>query len=219
MGDLGITMSESGSFTAHIAGVVAKGNRMAGWIMRTFRSRDRNVLMPVYKQLVLSLLEYCCPLWSPCDAAGINSLERVQKAYTRRIDGIAGKNRPNYRDRLKILNIYSLERRRERYTIIYVWKILHNLVPNPGIVWSINDRTGVTIQRPKSASALRRNGFIIRGANLFNILPRDLRRLSDNPNVETFKNRLDKILRIVPDEPFDPKLGRAAASNSLIDQI
>ena len=36
----------------------------------------------------------------------------------------------DYRERLKILGLYSLERRGERYVIIYTMKILKGLVPN-----------------------------------------------------------------------------------------
>ena len=32
-----------------------------------------------------------------------------------------------------MLKLYSLQRRRDRYTIIYVWKILESIVPNLNI--------------------------------------------------------------------------------------
>ena len=35
-----------------------------------------------------------------------------------------------YHERLKSLGLYSLQRRRERYCIIYVWKIIEGLAPN-----------------------------------------------------------------------------------------
>ena len=36
----------------------------------------------------------------------------------------------SYSDRLSLLRLYSLQRRRERYCIIYVWKIIEDFVPN-----------------------------------------------------------------------------------------
>ena len=36
----------------------------------------------------------------------------------------------SYSDRLSLLRLYSLQRRRERYCIIYVWKRIEDLVPN-----------------------------------------------------------------------------------------
>ncbi len=36
----------------------------------------------------------------------------------------------NYWGRLKHLELYSLERRRERYIILYTWKMINGLAPN-----------------------------------------------------------------------------------------
>ena len=36
----------------------------------------------------------------------------------------------NYWERLQDHKLYSLHRRRERYIIIYIWKIRHHMVPN-----------------------------------------------------------------------------------------
>ena len=45
---------------------------------------------------------------------------------------------------LEVLKLYSLQRRRERYGIIYVWKIINGLVPNLSdpIICSFSDRRG-----------------------------------------------------------------------------
>ena len=39
----------------------------------------------------------------------------------------------DYIERLKTLKIYSLEQRRERYQLFYVYKIIAEIVPNPGL--------------------------------------------------------------------------------------
>jgi hypothetical protein len=70
-------------------------------------------MLTLYKQLLLSQLEYCCPVWAPTDVASIIAIEAVQRAYTRRIQGMSGKERPDYWTLLKTLKLYSLERRRE----------------------------------------------------------------------------------------------------------
>lgn len=57
----------------------------------------------------------------------IQDLEQVQRLFTRRLVG----DSINYWERLKHLRLYSLQRRRERYIAIYVWKILEGMVPNP----------------------------------------------------------------------------------------
>ena len=43
---------------------------------------------------------------------------------------MTGKRDCSYSDRLSLLMLYSLQRRRERYCIIYVWKMIEDLVPH-----------------------------------------------------------------------------------------
>jgi hypothetical protein len=52
------------------------------------------------------------------------TIEAVQRAYTRIIQGMSGKERPDYWTQLKALKLYSLERWRKRYTVLYMWKII-----------------------------------------------------------------------------------------------
>ena len=68
-------------------------------------------------------------------------VEKVQRSFTKFISGMTGLS---YTERLTVLKLYSLQRRRERYIIIYVWKILEGLVPNlnPPICTKTSDRRG-----------------------------------------------------------------------------
>ena len=53
---------------------------------------------------------------------------------------------------------------------------------------------------------------------IFNLLPVWLRNL-DGVTVDQFKGELDKFLSLVPDEPTIPGRGRAATTNSFLDQL
>merc|ERR1712098_200620 len=64
---------------------------------------------------------------SPVKQEFINELEDIQKIFTTKIDGMEGLN---YHERLKKLNMYSLERRRDRYLIIYGWQQIENIKEN-----------------------------------------------------------------------------------------
>ena len=140
--------------------------KKAGWILRTFISRDKATMMLLFKSLVRSIIEYCCPLWSPHLVCDIIQVESVQRSFTSKICGL---NSSNYWERLKQLNLYSLQRRRERYMIILIWKIYYNLIPNDiNIVFCIQDggRRGTTcILRPlgsskfNSVNTMRFNSF------------------------------------------------------------
>lgn len=224
--DLGVTLSKDCTFQSHIAKTVKSCSQMAGWILRTFSSRERQILLPVYKQLVLCRAEYCSVLWAPADAKSIAAIESIQRAFTRKIQNYRGQDRPNYWERLESLRLYSLQRRRERYSIIYMWKVLRGLVPNPGIEYKVNDRTGIhiclpTIEKtsPPWLKRLRQNSFTFRGAQLFNCLPRELRKLDPIQSLDSYKSQLDKMLSCIPDQPTVSGLLRPARSNSLVDQM
>ena len=98
------------------------------------------------------------------------------------------------------------------------------LVKGYEVSWHKSDRRGWYIIPPKipqSASAsvrrARERSLAVQGAKIFNILPIHLRNhLGD---FSLFKNHLDIFLEGVPDQPTVTGLGRAAATNSLLDQI
>ena len=56
----------------------------------------------------------------------IDQLEKIQRSFTKHITELHGLE---YSERLVSLKIYLHQRRRERYCIIYVWKIIEGLVP------------------------------------------------------------------------------------------
>ena len=76
---------------------------------------------------MLSRLDDGSQLWSLFLIKHITQLERIQRSFTIHIIGM---NDIPYHERLKSLGLYSLQRRRERYCIIYIWEIIEGLAPN-----------------------------------------------------------------------------------------
>ena len=220
--DLGITFSSDGNFTQHIYHVAKKARSQADWILRTIRTRKITPMLTLYKSLVIPLLEYCCQLWSPWRIGEKQSLEAIQRSFTSRISDT---QHLDYWARLCTLELYSLERRRERYAILYIYKILTGKTSNNlNIQFNIHQRRGrlCHIKRihPRAHTrikTLKENAFAIRGPRLFNALPRHLRDSTDD--LEGFKTQLDKFLRTIPDQPKLPHYHLSAASNSIIDQL
>ena len=81
-------MSSDCSFEKHILSVSSRCSRLAGWILRTFASRDKITMLTLFKSLVLSRLDYGSQLWSPFKAKDIRLLESVQRAFTKHIQGM-----------------------------------------------------------------------------------------------------------------------------------
>ena len=142
-----MTVSADLSWSLHIANAVSKARSKAFWILSVFKTRERSVMMTLYKSLVRSLLEYCCPLWNPSKITDIQLLNSVQRTFTNRIAGLQG---TDYWDRLKTLNLMSLQRRRERYIILQMWKLLHCISPNDiGVKFQDKNRHGFKADVPK----------------------------------------------------------------------
>ena len=84
-------------------------------------------MMALFKLLVLPRLDYGSQLWSPHLVKHIDQLEKNQRSFIKHITGMKSLE---YSELLVSLKLYSLQRRRERYCIIYVCKIIEGLVPN-----------------------------------------------------------------------------------------
>ena len=229
--DLGVEMSDNASFSHHIGLLCDKISSKISWVLRTFRTREQNPMLTLWKQLILGHHDYCSQLWNPTLVGDIQSLEIRQRSFLKQIRGM---NNLSYWDQLKYLHLYSLERRRERYIAIYTWKILEGLVPNLSestssisISSKWHERRGrecivppVRASAPQRVQSIRRASFGIRGPRLFNSLPKHLRNLR-GISVYQFKAHLDRYLATIPDEPLIPGYTqfRKVASNSLLDWI
>ena len=220
-------MSSDFSFSEHINRICRSARNMCSWIMRTFKSRSSDLMLTTWKALVLPILDYCSQLWSPIKKGLIQQIEEIQKSFTRKIIGQRGED---YWTRLSPLHLYSLERRRERYRIIYVWKILEGLVPNLEVneirctESSRNGRMCIIPSMAKRTSThltnMREGSFCIDGTRLFNSVPKDIRDLT-GVDVAKFKEKLDEFLSAVPDEPqcCGYTADRRAESNSLLHMV
>ena len=116
--DLGVYISSSGSFKEHIKIYVKETQKIAAWTLRTFLSREKRVLKVLLKQLIVPKIEYASAVWCPFDQQQINMIEAIQRRYTscfqeyQQWDDTQQRYvcQVNYWDRLKDLQIYSLER-------------------------------------------------------------------------------------------------------------
>ena len=149
-------------------------------------------------------------------------IEMVQRNFISKVAGLQGMD---HWARLKSLHLYSLERRRERYMIVFIWKIGQGLVKGYEISFSESDRRGrmatpkaIVRTAPAHVRNARQASLGVKGCRLFNLLPRSLRDMK-GATQDTYKKELDSYLSTIPDQPTLAGTQRAAESNSLIDQI
>ena len=135
----------------------------------------------LYKSLVRSHLEYACPLWAGLSVGETQKLEAIQRSFTNKITCPPGVD--DYWKRLEHLNLMSLQRRRERYVILHMGKILHKRVSNDiGIRFQESFRFGTVAAIPplhrtssQSAKSLYDSSFAVKGPALWNIIPKQFK--------------------------------------------
>ena len=143
---------------------------MPGWALRTFSTRKQDPMITIWNIHVRPILDYCSPLWSPSpnNYKYIDLIEGTQRSYTRRINGMEGLD---YAQHLKVLKMYSVQRRHERYKITYIYKIKENFVPNisdtHGLQFFYSRRHGCICRMPpyplyhNKAVIARKNSFAL----------------------------------------------------------
>ena len=189
---------------------------MSAWVLSVFSDRRTTTMLTLYKAMIRNMVEYCSPLWSPSKISDIQTLETVQRHFTSKISGHADMS---YWERLSSLNLMSLQRRRERYTIVMMYKILQNKVPNDlHITFQRSDRRGIRATLPAmirgstlKAQSSYDDSFAVMGPKLWNCIPADTT-LKDS--LTSFKTSLGKFLEQIPDCP--PVAGYTTANNNSI---
>lgn len=124
MSDLGVSVDGELKFSAHINQMTRKAHTRSKLLMKTFVSRDTSMLVKAFKVYVRPILEYASTVWSPHLVQDIESIESVQRRFTKRLPGQW--NVP-YTERLKAVGLERLDVRRLQQDLIMTYKILFGL--------------------------------------------------------------------------------------------
>ena len=198
--DLGVNIDNKLTFNKHIITQVKKARGTAGVINRSIINKIPKVMLPLYKSMVRSNLEYANVVWSPYTKKNINLIENVQRQYTRKIFGL--KNLP-YEERLKALRLPSLTYRRLRGDLIEMYKIIHNIydpitksclfsmVPDSSITRKNNSLNITKVRTHKNPF---KYFFSNRINCIWNYLPNHI--VNAN-NLNIFKNKIDAHYRAI----------------------
>ena len=115
--DLGIKIDSNMNFSGQSLEARNKANRMLGFIGRNVTYKSKEVVRRLYNLYVRPHLEYSVQAWRPHLRKDISMLEAVQRRATRMVPCL---RKLDYKDRLKELNLYSVERRYMRGDMIEV---------------------------------------------------------------------------------------------------
>ena len=200
--DLGILTDNELTFKAHMAEKIQKANRIVGLIRRSFHFLDTEMFSTLYKSLVRPILEYGSPVWSPEAKGSIIDVENVQRRATKLVDSLSNLS---YEERMKILNLPSLEYRRVRGRMIETYKILHNYydfsfpwltlesdaIPKETTTGRMKTRgSALKLHKEHKKTPAKRKVFSYQVVNDWNTLPHSV---TNAATLNSFKNGLDKF--------------------------
>jgi len=152
-----------------------KVNCTLGYIKNSVPSRSRQVMLPLYSAVVGPHMECCIQMWSPQYRRDTNLLEHVQR---RAIKIIQGMENLSYKNKLKELGLFSLEKRRLWGDLIEAFQYLKGNYRTEGdklFSGVCDDRTrghGFKLKEGRFGLDIRKKSFTVRVVRHWNRLPR-----------------------------------------------
>ena len=188
--DLGVLVDDKLSNGMQWEAAASKANRILACIKKGIHSRDKTIILPLYKTLVRPHLEYAVQFWAPVLRKDVLELERVQRRVTKIIRGMEDLS---YEERLQSLNLFSLEKRRLRGDMISIYKYSNG---DPSIVNRLFSKREFKMTRGHSLKLeekrfnrkLRRGFFTVRAVRMWNSLPQAV---VSAGSIDGFKKLLD----------------------------
>jgi hypothetical protein len=163
-------------------------------LFKGFASREVQLLKQAYTTYIRPVLEYASSVWSPHLLKHINSLERVQKYFTKQIPSL---RQFSYPERLALIGLEPLEVRRLKFDLILYYKSFHNLIDLPhNVYFNVQSnlsqtRTGGNRLTPVLCHTnIFANDFFNRCVSCYNSLPLSV--INSN-SLTVFKNYISNL--------------------------
>ena len=192
--DLGVRVDVGLRFHGHIRCIAGKAGGLVSSILKSTLCRSAVFMMSIYKAHIRPLLEFSSAVWNTGYVGDVKLLERVQRRWTRAVDGLGGMS---YADRLSVLDLYSVKGRLLRADLMKVWKMFNGLsAVSPGEIFQMAEQRGLRGHPLKLAHRFaeldaRKRFFSFRVVPHWNSLPAEVVLLT---SVEAFKAALHRHL-------------------------
>lgn len=183
--DLGVLIDNTLNFGEHMVNKINEAHRLMGFIIRSTRHFNVDVCLKLFDSLVLPKLEYCSSIWSPQYEVWSKSIERVHRKFLKYMFYKRFGYYPNQGyDHMRLLAIFdrlSLENRRIKACLVYLFKILKNKIDCPDILSQLPFVVTNGARRQRSTFYLQfprinayKNSPVYRMCSYFNLYVSDL---------------------------------------------
>ena len=194
--DLGVYVDPNLDFKSHIKNTVKKANYTVYKIIKNFSFRDADILVPLFKALVRPILEYGNSVWSVGIKKYMSKIENVQRKFTKYIRNL---HNMTYEERLKKINLPSIEYRQFRGDQIQVFKIARGFYDTASTetIFEFKKDTRLRghmykINKTYVNKSKYKHFFSNRVINKWNSLPQDI---VTSKTINEFKNKFDNYYK------------------------
>jgi len=161
-------------------------------IVSNIQCKDSKIMVPIFKSIVRSVIEYGNPVWNTTLRKHTDAIENVQRRFTKRVKQVRNMT---YEQRLQVLKLPSLEFRMIRGDMIETFKITQGYYDSKTTnslfkLYKDNVTRGHPFKLNKISTNTSKyaNFFTNRVINYWNLLPESV---VTAETVNTFKNRFD----------------------------
>ena len=197
--DIGVTITSNLKPSQQCQEATGRARCELGKISKCFHFRDKKVFLRLYMQFVRPHLEFSASVWSPWNQTDIDLLENVQKQAIRMVSGLRS---TSYEDKLKEIGLWTLEKRRQMFDMVQVYKILNDVgnidVSISKISVDANQRISTRSQsdplnlvKKRNSLDIRKYFFTERVVDIWNKLPSKVKHA---PTLRAFKYELKKCM-------------------------
>ncbi len=193
--DLGIFLNKNLKPSLHIDKICSSARQKISFLFKIFRTKNVNALKQAYVAYIRSQLEYNSPVWSPSFAVDVDKLEKVQKWVTRKILSRCGLDPVPYDQRLKLLKLESLEKRRRKADLCMCFALLKNIYDeNIDTLFTLSHAQHtrghpLKLTKPRLRTDVRKHSFCARIVQFWNSLSNEI--IRSTQSVQSFRKKLD----------------------------